>query len=221
MIGNWVRNPAGSMKSATLVALLIAGTLAAPTHAQTGRSSFGPDPEDHTRSRFSFGFGYGPTDSQLLTDYLGEMELKGVSMTVRVLVRTPWLGSRLRLGGEWGMFTVEPGGRGTSGCINCIEPDDAGHHLNLLADVNVISTPRVAVHPEVGLGLVLYAVPEYAAFEGTPRPGTEMMASLRLVAAVRVSSGITIDPYVETVRAFGSTEALYYGAGLGMSIYWD
>jgi hypothetical protein len=148
----------------------------------------------------------------------------GAGGNLRLLFKTDYLSSRLKLGGQIGIqtyrfedlpegiiiFVGEGGPTATDRITN-------GFDAQFLADYLLTSLESIDLHAEVGLGLVAF----WGVLHDIPfSPSTEFVASLKFIPSVRISSSMTVDPQVGILKGFSSNDILLLSVELGLSYWW-
>ena len=226
------------MRRATLL-LAMGFVCSRTTIAAAQREPRAPRVNYGERGQFSFGIDYGSVDSDLLSAYLNandaaidanyvEPPLGGVGVNLRLLLPTPMLNRRLKLGGEFGLFVVAEGLDSHS--LQCIgpgtcplgPPDRIGYYATALTDIRLLGSLQTVVHAEVGVGAAFYVLDrDYSMPSAPPRPSSaEVLVSGRLIAAIPVWRSGSLDPFVDALHTFGDTRATTFRFGIGMSFLW-
>ena len=239
------------MRARTAVLLATALTLWGPAlPAQgAGTAGGGNDP-----SAISIFIGYGSAESEWfdrvyrsdgLNDY-GAHFTGGFVIGLRTLIG---VASRMRVGGEIGILTINHGVGGdvvtqtptsTITCVGCsAPPDDAGIHLNGLMNLRLLTIGRWTWRIEGGGGLMIWnlndaglaAKRNYAMKFNTGRghydskPGPESFVVGRLVPSVAFGDltargNFTLTPYLAMVKTFGTTSTSALNFGVDLGAQW-
>ena len=215
------------MRARTAVLLATALTLWGPALPAQGAATAGGGNDPSAISIF---IGYGSAESEWfdrvyrsdgLNDY-GAHFTGGFVIGLRTLIG---VASRMRVGGEIGILTINHGVGGdvvtqtptsTITCVGCsAPPDDAGIHLNGLMiwnlnDAGLAAKRNYAMKFNTGRG------------HYDSKPGPESFVVGRLVPSVAFGDltargNFTLTPYLAMVKTFGttSTSALNFGVDLG------
>lgn len=226
------------MRTLRLAALTAAALLCA-VRTVVSQSS-GPVRE---ASSATIAIGYGPATSTWFsglyaTDGLNAYDdkLGGLTVALKILVAR---NSRLRLGGEVGIFMIKEGESGGelvgNTCYDCYsQTDDAGIHFNALASLRLATLGRVTWRVEGGGGFVFFNLNDAGPGKkrnfarefntGTPyftsAPSVEPIVVARLVPAVRIGgsdggANFAIDQHVSIMKTFGKAAASATAFGLG------
>ena len=164
-------------------------------------------------------------------------------MEGRVLFRTPFVNSRLRLGAEYSLqiLASEPSGGTIEWSYGGIpvgsseaQNEFLGHSVQAIADFKLGNFQTTTLYGSVGLGVLFFSgakdrytpVPvsmpnfSYISYEQTDGPSTEPAGSARLYATIPVSRTLTVDPGVRLFQSFGNEKIFLTQLGVGVSYLW-
>jgi hypothetical protein len=231
-----------------LFVIAMCGAHVALATAQARPDAAAPPASGET-SAISLVFGSGSVTSAWFTGlythprgFVDNSDLGGLTVGLRAMMRAPFAPSRLRVGGEIGIFMIMTGDA-ASGSVSCglgctytgfatSPPDDAGINLGGSASLRLFTAGRVALRVGGSGGLLILNLNDagpakkqnYAiGFNGntpyfTSAPGTALYYSVRIVPTIMVfgtsRAGLAIDPYISLLKAGGETavKSVTYGA---------
>ncbi len=167
----------------------------------------------------------------------------GLGMEGRILFRTPFVDSRLRLGAEYSLqiLASEPSGgtiewsyAGIPVGSTAAENEFLGHSIQALADFKLGNISTTTMYGSVGLGVLFFsgAKDRYTYTPAPPGPYTytepevtdglpmELAGSARLYGAIPLSRSLTIDPALRVFQSFGNEKVFLTQLSVGVSYMW-
>jgi len=167
----------------------------------------------------------------------------GVGMEGRVLFRTPFVNSRLRLGAEYSLqiLASEPSGGtiewsygGIPVGSSAAQNEFLGHSVQAIADFKLGNFATTTVYGSVGLGVLFFSGEKQRAVFSPPPPGSiyipwpeiqeslpmEFAGSARFYGAIPVSRSLTVDPAIRLFQSFGNEKIFLTQLSVGVSYLW-
>jgi len=182
----------------------------------------------HNRTILTFTAGYNTYSPSAETPYmkynLDFLDYGGFSFSMRLLLKTKWLNSRMSIGGEFGWFTLARGWETSYYYVDTGEEltqSDSAWPWQFLIGYLLYESDKVYLHTVIGFGGVNAYEIEYAMSDY----GTEAAGSLKLLLGFPIASFISIDPEINILKSFGKSEIFTIQFLMGLSFdfsrMWD
>jgi hypothetical protein len=173
---------------------------------------------------------YSPSDKVRMA-YIGEFypdfdyeQYGGIGVSFRALFAIR--GTPLKVGGEFGAFTMRSEGSNTG--LVYAETGDAyttddflnGCNLQFLVDLLLFDAVKIVTHTEIGIGYLVFWDTTMGFGEAPFSPASEFMSSAKLVFSIPISQNHMIDPQFILSKGFSDNDILVHHIYIGWSILW-